>query len=452
LQAKNLHKQKEIISEVFKKLSPKTLFGRFLLIIVTPVILLQLLTTVIFYRNHWGSISRNMVASLTGEISLISNGIANVKPEERKYILLTAKQYMTLKAEIIENKQIDDANNLNDEYRFLLNSLKTQTDRKISIFKDGEDDNLRVEIQINKDILSIVFSDKRVANPTTYIFVMWVIGSALLLILVSIIFMRNQIRSITSLTEAAEKFGKGLEITNFKPVGATEIRQAGIAFIEMKERIKRLIETRTQMLAGVSHDLRTPLTRMKLILSLLADKEKKESLEQEVNEMQKMIEGYLNFAQLEVTKSFSEPQLEVNLRKFIDDISIKYLSFTNVKINVNITDNIFVKIRPEYFSRAIQNLIDNSVKFSRYVLIRAQKEENKFTHIFIDDDGIGIPEDKYEDVFQPFSRIDEARNMDNGGVGLGLTIARDIVHKNGGEIKLSKSHLGGLRVTITIPF
>ncbi|HCR85149.1 MAG TPA: hypothetical protein DIV86_00570 [Alphaproteobacteria bacterium] len=264
--------------------------------------------------------------------------------------------------------------------------------------------------------------------------------------------MKNQIRSISSLAEAAEKFGKGLEITKFKPVGATEIRQAGIAFIEMKERIKRLVETRTQMLAGVSHDLRTPLTRMKLILSMLPDKEKKEALEQEVEEMHKMIDGYLNFTQLEVTQSFSEPTQEIFLRKFIDDIALKTANFSNVKINVNITENLTIKIRPEYFTRAIQNLVDNAARYAKYILIRAQKEENRFTHIFIDDDGVGIPEEKFDEVFQPFFRIDESRNSETGGSGLGLTIARDIIHKHGGEIKLSKSHLGGLRVTLTIPF
>jgi len=392
-----------------------------------------------------------MSTSLAGEIALIANGIANVKPEERKYILMTAKQYMHMHAEILENQVITKKNNLNRQYPLLINGLNSQAERKIALFRE-DSESLRLETQINKDLLVIIFSNKRLTNPSSYIFVMWVLGSAILLIIVSVIFMKNQIRSISSLAEAAEKFGKGLEITKFKPVGATEIRQAGIAFIEMKERIKRLVETRTQMLAGVSHDLRTPLTRMKLILSMLPDKEKKEALEQEVEEMHKMIDGYLNFTQLEVTQSFSEPTQEIFLRKFIDDIALKTANFSNVKINVNITENLTIKIRPEYFTRAIQNLVDNAARYAKYILIRAQKEENRFTHIFIDDDGVGIPEEKFDEVFQPFFRIDESRNSETGGSGLGLTIARDIIHKHGGEIKLSKSHLGGLRVTLTIPF
>ena len=415
------------------------------------MILLQLFTTWMFYNRHWDSISRNMSTSLAGEIALIANGIANVKPEERKYILMTAKQYMHMHAEILENQVITKKNNLNRQYPLLINGLNSQAERKIALFRE-DSESLRLETQINKDLLVIIFSNKRLTNPSSYIFVMWVLGSAILLIIVSVIFMKNQIRSISSLAEAAEKFGKGLEITKFKPVGATEIRQAGIAFIEMKERIKRLVETRTQMLAGVSHDLRTPLTRMKLILSMLPDKEKKEALEQEVEEMHKMIDGYLNFTQLEVTQSFSEPTQEIFLRKFIDDIALKTANFSNVKINVNITENLTIKIRPEYFTRAIQNLVDNAARYAKYILIRAQKEENRFTHIFIDDDGVGIPEEKFDEVFQPFFRIDESRNSETGGSGLGLTIARDIIHKHGGEIKLSKSHLGGLRVTLTIPF
>lgn len=415
------------------------------------MILLQLVTTYVFYGRHWESISRNMASSLAGEISLISNGISNVKPEERKYILMTAKQYMNLDATVADNKNVSTEESLNKEYSSLIDGLQTQSERKVALFRENSE-TLRLETQIGKDLLIIKFSNKRLTNPTSYIFVMWVLGSALLLLIISVIFMKNQIRSIASLAEAAEKFGRGLEITKFKPVGALEIRQAGIAFIEMKERIKRLVETRTQMLAGVSHDLRTPLTRMKLILSMLPDREKKDSMEQEVTEMEKMIDGYLNFAQLEVTQSFSEHTQEISLKQFIGDIAYKYTNYPNLRINVNITDNLKIKVRPEYFSRAIQNLIDNATKYAKYVLIRAQKEENRFTHIFIDDDGIGIPEDKLDEVFQPFVRIDESRNSETGGTGLGLSIARDIIHKHGGEIKLSKSHLGGLRVTLTLPF
>ena len=363
----------------------------------------------------------------------------------------TAKQYMSLNARMIEAQKINEDNNINKEFRKLIKSMHHHTDYKVNIFREN-DDELRLEVQLAKDILAITFSEKRITNPSTYIFVMWVLGSAVLLLIVSLVFMRNQVRSITSLAHAAEKFGKGLEITKFKPVGAQEIRQAGIAFIEMKERIKRLIETRTQMLAGVSHDLRTPLTRMKLILSMLSNQDQKEALEQEVSEMQKMIEEYLNFTQLEVTQSFSEVVSIINLREFINHIAEKYRNFSGVKLNINIQDNIDIKIRPEYFARSIQNLLDNCTRFSKYILIRAQKEEDKFTHIFIDDDGPGIPDDKLEEVFTPFYRLDESRNSETGGVGLGMTIARDIIHKSGGEIKLSRSHLGGLRITITIPF
>lgn len=434
-----------------KLITPRSLFGRFMLIIILPVLILQLLTTVIFYKNHWASVSRNMISSLSGEVSLIINGIANVKPEERKYILKTAKQYMHLKAEIAEDAEINPEKNINDDYKKLIKSLSRQVDFKLYLFQQS-DDQLRLEVDIGDDVLLIIFSEKRVANPSTYIFVMWVLGSAFLLLVVSIIFMRNQVKSITSLSRAAENFGKGLEITRFKPVGAQEIRQAGIAFIEMKERIKRLIETRTQMLAGVSHDLRTPLTRMKLITAMLENEEHKESLEQEVDEMKKMIEEYLNFTQLEVTQSFSEPISRINLRQFIETIGEKYRNYNDVKLNINVLGDIDVNIRPEYFARAIQNLLDNNIRYSKYILIRAQKEEDKFTHIFIDDDGPGIPDDKLEEVFTPFYRLDESRNSETGGVGLGMTIARDIIHKTGGEIKLSRSHLGGLRITITIPF
>lgn len=432
-----------------KNSMPKSLYGRFLIILITPIILIQIITTTIFYERHWDSLTRNMTASFAGEVSLIVNGISGIAEDERSYVLNAAKKYMNLDGYIESATEINLNDNINDSHKLLINNLRSRLNNKLAIF-NYSDDSLKLVVQIEDDLLNIIFSNKRVASSTTYIFVMWVIASALIMIGIATLFLKGQVRSILNLSTVAESFGRGYETPNFKPSGSKEIRGAGIAFIEMKERIKRLLDTRTQMLAGVSHDLKTPLTRMRLALSMLEDKEKASNLEQDVEEMNKMIEGYLKFAQLESHDYLAENTLDINLRDYMNKIGDKYKNHSG-KVNINIPEGVFVKIKPEYFSRSICNLVDNSCKYAENILIRAQHEEGKFTHIFIDDDGEGIPENHLEDVFQPFFRIDKSRNTETGGVGLGLSIARDIIHKHGGEIKLSRSHLGGLRAMITLP-
>jgi two-component system osmolarity sensor histidine kinase EnvZ len=266
--------------------------------------------------------------------------------------------------------------------------------------------------------------------------------------IIALMFLRIQVRSILNLTKAAEGFGKGDDGHDYKPSGAREIRRAGIAFIEMKERIRRLIDTRTQMLAGVSHDLKTPLTRMKLITSLLGN-ENRDQIESEVNEMNKMIDGYLSFARLDLPDQLAEPIEELNLHDFIENLASRYHNFPN-EIIVDIPKNIFIHIRAEYFRRSLSNIIDNSLKYAKALRISASVDEEN-AYIYFDDDGPGIPANKLEEVFQPFYRLDQSRNADTGGVGLGLSIARDIINKHGGDIKLSKSRLGGLRTTIILP-
>lgn len=390
-----------------------------------------------------------MASSFAGEVSLITNGIEGIAKDERSEILKAAEKYMYLSAYIEDSVPFSEQDNINYDYETLLSNLQSRLSNNMAIFPYA-DGSSRLSIQIGDDLLNIIFSNKRVASSTTYIFVMWVIGSAIVMIIIATLFLKGQVRSILTLSKAAESFGRGHEIKKFKPSGSKEIRGAGVAFIEMKERIKRLLDTRTKMLAGVSHDLKTPLTRMRLTLSMLEDKDKASHLEQEVEEMNKMIEGYLKFAQLETHDHMSEVTMDVNLKEYLEKISDKYKNYES-KVNVNIPENIFVQLKPEYFSRSLCNLIDNSCRYAKNILIRAQSEENKFTHIFIDDDGEGIPDGHLEEVFQPFFRVDKSRNSETGGVGLGLSIARDIIHKHGGEIKLSKSHLGGLRATISLP-
>ncbi len=445
-----------IFKKVERKISskgPKSLYFRFLLITIAPVLLIQLVTIYTFYSRHWESLSRNMTATLTGETAMIINGLTSVPEEKRTPLIMANNEYLGLQVSVDKNKKLDITHNINERYPELVEALQQKINAPLALFNE-HGGRLRFGIQIDDDVINIIFTDKRIINPSTYIFIMWVLGSALFLSIISVLFMRGQVRSILSLSSAAEHFGKGSELQDFKPSGAREIRRAGVAFIEMKERIKRLIDTRTQMLAGVSHDIRTPLTRMKLITSMLADKSARLSLEQEVDEMSKMIEGYLSFAELEISRHMAEPIQSVNLKTFIESITSRYVNFSN-EVRVMIPDNIYLNIRPIYLKRAFSNLIDNAIKYSSQLFISARienaGEENESVLVNFEDNGPGIPEDKLEQVFQPFYRLDESRNSETGGVGLGLSITRDIINKHGGDIKLSRSSIGGLKATVILP-
>jgi two-component system osmolarity sensor histidine kinase EnvZ len=416
------------------------------------MILVQFVTLYIFYENHWDNMSRNMAKSLTGEISLIVNALKNVEGDKSQedYILLASRSYMNLRTEFEPKTSEMKTGDFTNQYDLLNNTLTERVKSPFSIEAIDESD-LMVKVDIGGRILKFSFSKKRVASPTTYIFIMWVIGTSLLMCIVAILFLRGQVRSILELSHAAEKFGKGQEIANYKPAGAKEIRLAAIAFIEMKERIKRLLDTRTQMLAGVSHDLKTPLTRIKLQLSLIKKKPKEISaIEDDIDEMKRMIEGYLGFAQIDSTTEFKEETKEVNLKDFINKIISKYKNQKAI-FHENISENIYLHIKPEYFKRSITNLFDNAARYGKNIYINSQVLSDKELEISIDDDGVGIPESMWDRVFQPFYRVESSRNQDTGGVGLGLTIARDIIHKHGGSITLSNGEHGGLKAVIVLP-
>ncbi len=435
--------------KLLKKIFPRSLYARFLLIIILPTVLVQLVAVYIFYDRHWSSMSRNMTASLVGEISMVVNLLEESSKDARNDFLLNVMSHMNLAIEYEENKQLPQIKMVEeDEYALLIIELAKHIKKEFVVDYDQNIKEILVYIQMGKDVLTISTSQKRLANPTTYIFILWMTGSAVLLMIVAILFLRGQIRSIINLTEAAEKFGKGQDTPTFKPSGAKEVRLASIAFIEMKERIKRLLTRRTQMLAGVSHDLRTPLTRMKLQLAMM-DQENPATIEMQADvvEMEHMLEGYLDF----VRGESKEPTQNIILKDFIGDILRKY-SKDQGRVEANIAEDISVHIKPHAFKRAINNLISNGLRYSSFVCISAYRYDNeKLIYIFIDDNGPGIAEEERKKVFQPFYRLEKSRNTETGGIGLGLSIARDIVHRHGGEITLDEATMGGLRVIITLP-
>ncbi|MDX1949793.1 MAG: ATP-binding protein [Rickettsiales bacterium] len=392
-----------------------------------------------------------MSNSLAGDVALLANGITNVSEDDRESVIEASKQYLDLDAYIEEGSaNIDKSNDISLEYADLLNNIRSRVQNDVALFKYGSD-KLRLVIQVDSSALNIIFSNKRVANPTSYIFIIWVLGSALVLIILSVGFLRGQVRSILFLSKAAENFGKGREMRSFKPSGAKEIRLAGIAFIEMKERIKRLINSRTQTLVQVSQDIKTIIGKSRELTPQILDGKIKRELEANLNEMQNIIDGYMHYTLMESPEHHIENLTEIDLKLYLDKVTKSHQT-PKTRIKIEIPEGIYYSLKPEYFARSVNNLIDNAAKYASNILIRAQKEDKKFLHIFIDDDGEGIPDNKIEKVFQPFYKLDANKHKETGGVGLGLTIARDIIHKHGGDIKLSKSHLGGLRVTISLPY
>lgn len=428
---------------------PESLFGRFLLIIIVPTVLVQLIATYIFYERHWSSVSRHMTAALAGEVAFTTQMFWRKTPEERKHMLKIAKQTLYLNVDFEQDAELDNGlgsfkrdtplQQLQEELSEVIPSAFT-----LSYLNDDAD--IRINVQLADGVLHIISSSKRLQNQTTYIFILWMTGTAALLLIIAILFSKNQLRAISRLAYAAENFGKGLETATLKPEGAKEVKQAATAFLEMQERIQRQVKNRTDMLAGVSHDLRTPLTRIKLQLALLPESEEIKALHDDVTEMEKMIQEYLDFARGEGT----EVAKRVYIPTFLTSITSAYQTRTK-SLSVTLQTDLTLPLREQALKRAITNILENAVRYGSSIKLQAYEKDD---HLFIEieDDGPGIPEDKYTEVFKPFYRIDNSRNLQTGGVGLGLSIASDAIHSHGGDINLSKSDaLGGLKVVIELP-
>jgi len=362
-----------------------------------------------------------------------------------------------LENEILTNQppEVRVANRIVD--RMLNKALDAHLYRPFRIDTSSFGDDIEIRIQLMEGVLRVLTTRKRVTSSTTYIFIMWMVGTSLILMAVAILFLRNQIRPIRRLAEAAEELGKGRDIGHFHPSGATEVRQAASAFISMRDRIRRQIVQRTEMLAGVSHDLRTPLTRMKLQLVMLGESSDVQNLQADVSEMERMVEGYLAF----MRGQDSEEVVDTNIRNLINRVAIDAgRKGVNVSIAAEVVssvdetnakgNDVTVPLRPNAIRRCMTNLVDNAARHGEHVEISVGWVKDQL-EISVDDNGPGIPEAQREEVFRPFHRLDASRNAETGGVGLGLAIARDVAHNHGGEILLSDSPLGGLRASLRLP-
>ncbi len=441
-----------------KRILPKTLFFRSLLILITPIFLIQIILTVVFFDRHWGKMTTRLAYAVSGEIALVVSYIDDNESRDdidRIIYLMSQKLDLLITYKIsdiiqINNSPQDEAIALSWETmikKTLGHELHKAIDKNFIVKVDFSEKWVGVQIQMDNGVLYVDIPQRRLFSTTTYIFLLWVFGASLVLLIISVIFMRNQIRPIRRLSTAAENFGKGRNVTNFKIEGASEVRQAGQAFLDMRTRIQRQISQRTDMLAGVSHDLRTPLTRLKLQISMMGDSPDIYEMKKDINEMEKMIEGYLNFVRGEGREKSQYTEINELLRNIT--ISAKRQGCT-VDLELN-GIKCSIMLRQTAFKRSLLNIVSNAIKYADHIWITLNKKSKNEIEIIIEDNGEGIPEDKFEEVFRPFYRVDSSRNIDTGGIGLGLPIAMDIIHSHGGEIWLDKSKHGGLAVHITLP-
>ena len=434
---------------VIKRFLPRGLFGRSLLIIVVPLVLLQGVTALIFYERHWDAVSRRLALGLAGDVAVVIQSLRETPdPRQQERFLSFAEPNMELEiaiepeailpnvAPLVTNRILD---------RMLTRALEARLVYPFQIDTRSFGEKIQIRVQLPDNVLTVMTPRKRLFSSTTYIFVMWMVGTALILIGVAVYFLRNQMKPIRRLATAAENFGKGRPVSDFKPEGAREIRQAATAFIEMRERIQRQIQQRTEMLAGVSHDLRTPLTRMKLQLAMLGDDKAVESLSSDVDEMERMIGEYLAFARGEG----SEEARPTPLGDLLRDVIAGPLRQGSA-IELQLAGDLTARVRPGAFKRCITNIVENSMRYAGRITLEATRRDDVID-IVIEDDGPGIPEADRTAVFKPFHRLDPSRNPETGGAGLGLTIARDVMHAHGGEIHLGEATLGGLRVELRLP-
>lgn len=433
---------------MIKQFLPRSLFGRSILIIVTPLILVQLVSAYVFYENHWDTVSWRMARDLAGDMAVVVDSFRDVHdPEQRQWILDQAQGRMGIQASLIEGgilprQGLTQGNHLE---RTFAQALENHIRKPFRVDTGPRSSRVLVDVQIPEGVISMDASRKRLFSSTTYVFVLWMAGTSMLLLGVASIFMRNQVRPVLRLAQAAEAFGKGRDVPRFKPQGAAEVRQAAAAFIAMRHRILRQVQQRTALLSGVSHDLRTPLTRMKLQLEMMSAEDGIDSLKRDITEMERMLDAYLAFARGEGTEHVAPADVSA----ILDDVAEK-ARHNGARVELHVPPAIKAPVRPIAFQRAITNLVENATRYASHVWVLAERRRD-VVEVLIDDDGPGIPSDAREDVFRPFYRIEGSRNPSTGGVGLGLTIARDVIRGHGGDVTLTDSPHGGLRARVWLP-
>jgi two-component system osmolarity sensor histidine kinase EnvZ len=435
--------------DLLKSVMPKGLYARALLIIIAPMVVLQSVVAYVFMERHWALVTQRLSAGVVQDIATLIE-VYRVYPQDSGDIRIRriAQDKLGLAVDFLPANELPPPGpkpffSLVDQT--LSEEIRKQIGRPFWIDTVGRSALVEIRIKLDNNVMRVFARRSAAYASNSEIFLMWMVGTSLVLITVAVLFLRNQIRPILRLADAAESFGKGREVPNFRPRGAREVRRAAQAFMEMKSRIERTIEQRTAMLAGVSHDLRTVLTRFKLELALIGDSPEVEAMKKDVDEMGRMLEAYLAFAR----GDSGEQSAPTDMAAFLDELK------TDTERNGHRSSVVFhghpiVTVRPAAFRRCLGNLVSNAARHAPSIAITGHRDHRWLT-VTVDDDGPGIPPHLREEVFKPFLRLDDARNQDEGGTGLGLAIARDIARSHGGDITLSDSPLGGLRASVRVP-
>ena len=434
------------LNNILKKILPTGLFYRSLIIVAAPTIILQLITTIVFFDSIWIKANKGLTRSLVGELKTLSDIYTGKDTAQIDYLT----EQFKLNFDYVVNIKDEKLPSVVKERKYSPMDRSLRRELK-SIFGSSNywfdtvkyEDVVEIKVRSNDKIIQILFPRERIAPSSVRLFIFWITLPSVLLISIAIIFLKNQTRPIINLAKAAEKFGKGDFISGIRPSGASEIRKAAYEFDRMAKRITKHLKQRSEMLSGISHDLRTPLTRLKLQLAMLNQKDLSIKMSKDIDEMESMLNSYLQFAKSQV----QEDSVATNINKLFDEIANEKNS---KNLYLDLSFQMVLVGRKNSLKRCFNNIIENGLNYAKNVYVHMSKSTNRL-NIFINDDGPGIPLDQYKNVFKPFYRLDESRNLNHAGVGLGMSIAEDIVKSHGGDIELSKSKQKGLQVKISLP-
>ena len=434
------------LNKILKYLLPKRLFYRALIIVAAPTIILQLIITVVFYDSIWIKVNKNITKSLVTQLKTIQEVYTN---DKKNLDFFTDSYKNNFNFEIGISQEIFPSESGERKFspmdRSLRRELKSTFGNNNYWFNTSKFKNaVEIKIKSNKDVIEFLVPKEMVSASSVRLFVLWTTLPSILLIIIALIFLKNQTKPLVRLAKAAERFGKGDYVNNFRSSGSLEIRKASFEFDRMAKRINRHLNQRAEMLSGISHDLRTPLTRLKLQLAMLNQKDLSKEMSKDIDEMEKMLNDYLQFAKNQAQENTSKIDLTLLFN------SIKN-QFASEKLTIYSKEKIELEVRPSALKRSFVNIIQNGLTYGNNVIVNIQKGNNRAL-ITIEDDGPGIPEDQYKNVFKPFFRLDKSRSLNQSGVGLGLALVEDIINAHGGAIQLGKSKDGGLQVRVTLPF
>jgi two-component system osmolarity sensor histidine kinase EnvZ len=439
---------------LFRRSLPRGLFGRSLLIIVMPVILVQAVVTYLLFDRQWDVVTMRISRAAAAQIVLFVQSYETNGPErfEGEAVRLRETSFGLVPV-VRRGERIPKTESPAYEVlqRVFVRELSARINRPVWIDSYTNPDHVDIRIQLDDGVMTILAERKRVMSTNTHVWVLWMIGTSVVFLGIAILFLRNQIRPIERLADAAEAFGKGRDVPDFRPSGANEVRRAALAFIDMRERISRFVQQRTDMLAGVSHDLRTPLTRMKLELAMMKENPSIQALKGDLEEMEHMLEEYLAFARGQAGEGAIDTDVCQLLREIVGNAQRKADGKQPGKrVEADVPDPIVIPVRPNAFRRCVVNLVENAVRHGTHVRVVLRRVPDAI-EITVEDDGPGIPPERREEAFRPFHRLDSGRSLVTGGAGLGLAIALDIARGHGGDIVLGDSPSGGLAAMVRLP-